>query len=88
MDTLRDFIAADNVDAAVRVRLTILDTADLLAVTPGIGRRIRNAGSRYNDIHWLVVPKFRNYLIFYRPFEDTIMVVGILHAARDWTQFF
>ena len=26
--------------------------------------------------------------MFYRPFEDTIMVLRILHAARDWTRFF
>jgi len=27
-------------------------------------------------------------LIFYQPFENTIVVVRILHAARDWTRFF
>jgi toxin ParE1/3/4 len=88
LEGIRNQIAEDNPSAAERVRATILDTADLLAMNPGIGRRIRNAKARHADIRWLVVPKFRNYLIFYRQFEDTIMVVRILHAAQDWTRFF
>jgi len=88
LEGIREHIAADNLDAAERVRLTILDTADLLAANPAIGRRIRKAKVHHAEIRWLVVPKFRNYLIFYRPFQDTIMVVRILHAAQDWTRFF
>ena len=88
LEEIRNHIAEDNPDAAERVRAAILDAADLLAANPGIGRGIRNAKARHADIRWLVVPKFRNYLIFYRPFEDTIMVVRVLHAAQDWTRFF
>ena len=82
------FIAADNPQAAERVRITILDTADLLAGNPELGRRIQDAAPRHADLRWAVVPRFRNYLIFYRPFEDTIVVVRVLHAAQDWTRFF
>ena len=81
-------IAAANPEAAQRVRRIILNTADLLAQHPELGPRIRNAAPRHASIRWLVVPKFRNYLIFYQPFEDTILVVRILHAAQDWTRFF
>lgn len=88
LEEVRDHIAADNPGAAERVRATILDTADLLAANAETGHRIRNATARHADIRWLVVPKFRNYLIFYRRFHDTIMVVRILHAAQDWTRFF
>jgi plasmid stabilization system protein ParE len=66
-------IAEDNPDAAERVRAAILDAADLLAANPGIGRGIRNAKARRADIRWLVVPKFRNYLIFYRPFDSNAL---------------
>lgn len=88
LEGIRNFIAADNPDAAEQVRLTILNTADLLAGNPGIGRRILRASARHSEIRWRVVPKYRNYLIFYRPFQDTIMVVRILHAAQDWTRYF
>ena len=88
LDNVSDYIAANNPDAAERVRRTILNTADLLAQHPDLGRRIRKATVRHLQIRWFVVPKFRNYLIFYQPFQETIMVVRVLHAAQDWTRFF
>ena len=81
-------IAAENPKAAERVRRTILNTADLLAQHPELGRPLRRVAPRHANIRWLVVPKFRNYIIFYLPFAGTIMVVRILHAAQDWTRFF
>jgi plasmid stabilization system protein ParE len=63
-------IAKDNPEASAQVRRMILNTADFLAQHQELGRRIRNASVRHNDIRWFVVPKFRNYLIFYRPFRE------------------
>ena len=82
------YIAADNPDAAARLRQIILNTSDFLAQHPELGRRIRNAAPRHAQIRWFVVPKFRNYLIFYQPFQETVIVVRVLHAAQDWTRFF
>ena len=81
-------IGADNPEAAARIRRIIVNTADLLAQHPELGRRIRKASARHMQIRWFVVPKFRNYLIFYQPHQETIMVVRVLHAAQDWTRFF
>jgi len=88
LDEIFNFIAADNPDAAERVHRTILNTADFLAQHPELGRRIRQAAPRHAQIRWFVVPKFHNHLIFYQPFQETIMVVRVLHAAQDWTRFF
>jgi plasmid stabilization system protein ParE len=88
LDEVSHHIAADNPEAAERVRRTILNTADFLAQHPELGRRIRNAAPRHAQIRWVVVPKFRNYLIFYQPFQETVMVVRVLHAAQDWTRIF
>jgi toxin ParE1/3/4 len=88
LNDISGYIAADNPEAAERVRRTILNTADLLAQHPEIGRRIRKAPARHLQIRWFVVPKFRNYLIFYQPFKESIVVVRVLHAAQDWTRFF
>ncbi len=88
LDEISGYIAADNPEAAERVRRIILNTADLLAQHPELGRRIRKAAARHLQIRWFVVPKFRNYLIFYQPFQETIVVVRVLHAAQDWTRFF
>lgn len=88
LEQVRDRIASDNVEAADLVRMAFLDTADLLAQNPEIGKRIIGAAPRHAEVRWFVVSQFRSYLIFYRPFRDTIVVVRILHAARDWTRFF
>ena len=88
LDEISGHIAADNPEAAERVQLTLLNTADFLAQHPELGRRIRKAAARHLQIRWFVVPKFRNYLIFYQPFHETVMVVRVLHAAQDWTRFF
>ena len=88
LDEISGHIAADNPEAAERVRLPLLNTADFLAQHPELGRRIRKAAARHLQIRWFVVPKFRNYLIFYQPFHETVIVVRVLHAAQDWTRFF
>jgi plasmid stabilization system protein ParE len=62
------YIAGDNPEAAARVRQTNLHVADFLAQHRELGRRIRKASPRHDQVRWFVVPKFRNYLIFYQPY--------------------
>ena len=88
LEEISRHICTDNPEAAERVRRIILNTADFLAEHPDLGRRIRKAAVRHLQIRWFVVPKFPNYLIFYQPFQETVMVVRVLHAAQDWTRFF
>jgi len=88
LESIRDHIAKDNPDAADRVWNAFLDTADLLAENSETGNKIINAPARYADVRWFVIPRFRSYLIFYRPYGETILVLRVLHAARDWTRFF
>ena len=88
LDGISGYIAAENPEAAERVRRIILNTGNLLAQHPELGRRIRKAAARHQQIRWFVVPKFPNYLLFYQPFQETIIVVRGLHAAQDWTRFF
>ena len=88
LDNISQYIASDNPAAAAQVRRVILATADFLAQHPAAGRRILKANSRHAQIRWRVVPRYRNYLIFYQPHGETIVVVRGLHAAQDWTRFF
>lgn len=85
---IENYIAANNPQAAERVRQALLDTADLLANNSDIGSNILNASPRHAQTRWFLVPRFHNYLIFYQPFQDTIVVLRFLHAAQDWTRFF
>jgi len=88
VDEVSRYIAADNPEAADRVRQTILNTADFLAQHPELGRRIRNVTERHTQIRWFVVPKSCNYLIFYQQYGDTIIIIRILHAGQDWMRIF
>ena len=85
---IKEHIAKADPEAAETVRSTILDIADLPAQTVEAGNRVINAPERFRDVRWFVVPRFRNYLISYRPHKDGILVIRILHAAQDWTRFF
>jgi len=88
LEKIRDYIAKDDPNAAARVWDTFLDAADLLADHFEVGSTIVNAAPKHADVRWFVIPRFRNYLIFYRPFGETILVLRVLHAAQDWTRFF
>ena len=69
LDEIFRHISSDNPEAARLVRQTILNVADFLAQNPEFGRRILKASPRHTQIRWLVVPKFRNYLIFISHFR-------------------
>jgi plasmid stabilization system protein ParE len=88
LEKIRDRIAKENVGASRRVWNAVLDIADLLADNIEAGTKIANAPRRFADVRWFVIPQFRNYLVFYRPHQNTILVLRVLHAARDWTRFF
>jgi plasmid stabilization system protein ParE len=88
LELIREYISRENPQAAEAVRFVLLATADLLAQNVEAGTLVRNAPPRHADVRWLVAPRFRNYLIFYRPSGDTILVLRILHAKQDWTRFF
>jgi len=75
---LRDFIAADNPDAAQRVAESILSSVELLASLPGLGRPGRVAGTRE-----LVVPD-TPYLVPYRVKGERVELLAIFHGRQKW----
>jgi toxin ParE1/3/4 len=50
---------------------------------PGIGRAWESDEPRLADVRVYPVPRFRNFLIFYRPIENGIEVLTVVHGARD-----
>jgi toxin ParE1/3/4 len=75
-------IAEESFEAADRLLDTIDETCRKLADTPGLGRRREElaAGLRSFPVG--------NYVIFYRPIEDGIEVVRVLHGARSIENLF
>jgi toxin ParE1/3/4 len=82
------YISQDNPTAALAVRKAIENTCETLASMPEIGTHRRFANPVYEGIRLLPVKKFGNYLIFYRPTQEGVLIIRVLHAARDIAALF
>jgi toxin ParE1/3/4 len=50
---------------------------------PGLGTRWESHHAQLPDLRFFPVTKFPNHLLFYRPLDDGIELVRVLHGARD-----
>jgi toxin ParE1/3/4 len=79
-----EFIARDKIPPARRFLKVAQKSFELLAAMPGVGREWDSPLPHLAGIRVYPMPEgFRNYLIFYRPVQDGIEVLTILHGARD-----
>jgi toxin ParE1/3/4 len=58
-------------------------TFEKIARMPGIGQQRESANPRLMGLRVWRVEGFENHLIFYRPANDGIEIVRVLHGARD-----
>ena len=72
------YIAKDNVKAARKVRLSILDACRLLAGNPRIGHPQPDWTDQ--PVHFWPVG---TYLIVFRPETEPLNIVRVLHGSRD-----
>jgi plasmid stabilization system protein ParE len=78
-----DHIAEHNPDAADRLEEQIHRAIHLLAKFPGMGHtRADVADKRY--LFWAV----GNYIIAYRVVQQELVVVRVVHGARDFRRLF
>lgn len=76
-------IASDNPDAADRVDEELHSAMKMLAMMPGMGHRRSDVeDSRYR--FWKVF----SYLIAYRVERSVLIVVRVIHGARDFRKLF
>jgi toxin ParE1/3/4 len=76
------FIAEDDPDAADRFIRNIISRLPVLASMPYMGRQREELSARLRSF------PIASYVIFYRPMDDGIEVVRILHGARDFPPLF
>lgn len=78
LDSIWDYIAHDNPAAADRMLDQLNEAFMLLSEYPEMGELQPNlADGTYRRF------TCRNYVIYYRPWSDGIVLVRILHGARD-----
>lgn len=77
------YISNDNPEAAER----FLDAAEAgfarLAEMPGLGAPIETVVAGCGNLRRWPVPRFRSYLIFYRPAPSGVEILRAPHGARD-----
>ena len=60
----------------------------MLARLPHAGLLCRFRNPKSKDTRLWIVRGFENYLIFYRPLQDRIELLRIVHGARDIATLF
>lgn len=83
LDAIWDFIARDNPKAADRVEADFRTAMRRLAEFPALGHRRPEA--KYPPYRFLLV---HSYLIAYRVQGKTVIIVRVIHSARDLSRIF
>lgn len=77
LESVLDYIARDNVLAAVKFRDFIVDKVAVLEDHPHMGRTCDVQGARELVIH-------ENYIVVYRVRNETLEILRIRHARRKF----
>jgi toxin ParE1/3/4 len=78
-----EWIANDNPGAARRVVGAYTRLLRQIGEFPASGRRYSPQLPHRHDIRFVALPKFPNYLVFYRVHHDRVEILRFLHGARD-----
>jgi plasmid stabilization system protein ParE len=81
LQSIRDYVARDSAYYADRLVERIVGAVDNLSVFPELGRIVPEVARP--DIRELLCG---NYRVMYRLQTDRVLIVAVVHAARDWTQ--
>jgi toxin ParE1/3/4 len=76
--SIAEYIAADNLNAAIRTIDRFTEAFELLATQPSLGEICRGRLQRVRRF------SVGSYLIFYRMSDNEILIARVLHGARDW----
>jgi toxin ParE1/3/4 len=78
-----EYIARDNLEAAIRFYEATFRTFEALQTNPHIGPAREFENPQLKDIRIWLVKDFEKYLIFYRAKNELVEILRVLHAARD-----
>lgn len=77
LDAIVDYIARDNLQAALDMDSLLQDAADGLALFPDKGKPGQIPGTRELVAH-------KNYILVYGLAPDAVHIAAVLHSARQW----
>ncbi len=73
--------------AAKRFLAAAKKTYELLAVMPDMGTVWAAENPGFVGVRFFAIPRYPNYVIFYRPLPDGVEILHILHGSRDLQEF-
>jgi toxin ParE1/3/4 len=75
-----------------KAALRFLEAAEALfrqlASMPGIGEPFETANPLLQDLRCFPIPKSPSQIVYYKPLRDGIVVIRVLHGARDADRIF
>lgn len=77
---ITDYVAADNLSAALRLRDRLFAAFDLVGKRPSLGHVRDDLISREAGVRFWPVG---TYLVVYRPTSETVQIVRVLSGYRD-----
>jgi toxin ParE1/3/4 len=83
IDEIAARIAKDKLSAALRFYQRIEETFERLAVWPSCGAPRVTRNPLLHGLRSYPIRGFRNYLVFYIPFEDRVEILHVVHGARN-----
>ena len=78
-----EYIAKDNLEAAIRFYNAAFRTFDVILANPNIGPARDSNDPQLKNIRVWLVKGFEKYLIFYRALEERVEILRVLHSSRD-----
>jgi toxin ParE1/3/4 len=82
IEDIRERIAEDDPQGAIRVILRIREAVGRLAMSPRLGRPGRVPGTRE------LIVSGTPYIVPYRVKEDVVQIITVLHGAQKWPDRF
>ena len=83
LDDCAEYIAEDNLEAALRLYDSAENLYQTLAANPQMGEQYPSQNPSLSDIRFFPIPKFKKYIAFYRPTDQGIEVVRVLRVSRN-----
>lgn len=83
LDELANFIAKDNLKAALKLYDMAAITFANIASEPKLGKKYNPINPALKKIRFFPIKSFQRYLVFYQETQKGVKIIRILHQARN-----
>jgi toxin ParE1/3/4 len=87
LEDIAVLIGRNRPSAARRFLATVQELYATLAAMPELGAAWEADNPRFVGVRYFPIPRYPNYVVFYRPIQGGVEILHILHGARDLGPF-